>query len=227
MTGTLINVTTVLVGSSAGLAIRSRLPDRFRGIALRLLGCVTLVLGAQMTFRKCNLLIVVTSLALGMLAGTLLRIQDRLERGARWLQQRFTRADQTSRVAEGFLDASLLFCVGPMTILGSIQDGLTGDYHLIAVKAMMDGVAAVALSSTLGWGVLLSAFTVLVIQGGITLGAQAASAIFTEAMIGQFTPVGGVLVICIGVSLTGIKKLPVADYLPAIFIAPALVRLLL
>ena len=226
MTGTVINVATVLVGSAAGLAIRSRLPDHFRNIALKLLGGVTLVLGAQMTFRKCSVLIVATALALGMLAGTLLRIQDRLERGARWLQRRFARADQTSRVAEGFLDASLLFCVGPMTILGSIQDGLTGDYHLIAVKALMDGVAAMALSSALGWGVLLSAFTVLFIQGGITLGAQAASAIFTEAMVTQFTPVGGVLVICIGVSLTGLRKLPVADYLPAFFIAPVLVRLL-
>jgi uncharacterized membrane protein YqgA involved in biofilm formation len=147
-----------------------------------------------------------------------------LERAAQHLQGRFVRREEGSEIAEGFITTSLLFCVGPMTIIGSMQDGLTGDYHLIVVKAAMDGVAALAFAAGLGWGVALSAGTVLVVQGGITLGAQALSALLTAPMVTEGSATGGALVMAIGVTLLGLKKLPVADYLPAIFLAPVVAR---
>jgi hypothetical protein len=226
VTGVWLNTAAVLAGGVAGLALKSRLPERAQQIALRVLGAVTLALGAHMTARKCNVPVVLTALALGMATGSLLRIQRRLENAAQRLLQKFPARGDSSRIAEGFVATSLLFCVGPMTIIGSIQDGLSGDYRLIAVKAAMDCVAAMAFASTMGWGVLLSAGTVLVVQGGITLGAGRLAGVFTEAMVAQFTPVGGALVICIGLSLTGMKKLPVADYLPAILYAPLLIGLM-
>lgn len=226
MTGALLNTATVLVGGGAGLALKSRLPERVQTVALRVLGVVTLVLGAKMIMGTRNVLVLVTALAAGMAVGTLLRVQSRLEAAAQRAQQRLVRGDHTSRIAEGFVAASLLFCVGPMTIVGSLQDGLTGDYRLIAIKSMMDGVAAFAFAASTGWGVLLSAITVLVVQGGLTLGAQSLSGFFTRPLIAETSAVGGALVVCIGIGLSGLKKLPVADYLPAVVFAPLVARLL-
>ncbi len=162
------------------------------------------------------------ALAAGIGIGTLLRLQQRLERGAQALLNRFSQPGQSTRLAEGFITTTLLFCVGPMTIIGSIQDGLTGDFHLIAVKALMDGVAACAFAATLGWGVLLSAGSVLIIQGGITLSAEMVRGFFTPPLVAELTAAGGALVLCIAVDLLGWKRLPVADYLPAIILAPLL-----
>ena len=224
MTGALLNVATVVLGGTLGLSIKSKLPDKTQRIALRVLGVVTLVLGTKMTLGTRNVLVLVTALGLGMALGTLLQIQSRLERAAQRLQQKLAKPGNSARIAEGFITTSLLFCVGPLTIVGSIEDGLTGNYRLIAVKAVMDGIAALAFAAGLGWGVLLSAITVLIVQGGITLGAQALSGFFTPPLVAECSAAGGVLVLCIGVELVGIKKLPVADYLPAIVLAPLLAR---
>lgn len=225
MTGALINTATVLAGGAAGLTLKSKLPEPVQRAGFQLLGIVTLVLGVKMAVGTHNLFVVVTALAAGMASGSLLKIQQRLERAAQRLQQRFVSNGESSRIAEGFITTSLLFCVGPMTIVGSIQDGLIGDYKLIAIKSAMDGIAAMAFAAGLGWGVLLSAATVLVVQGGITLGANALSGFFTDPLIAETSAVGGVLVVCIGIGLLGLKKLPVADYLPAILFAPLLARL--
>lgn len=226
MTGALLNTATVLAGGSVGLALKSRLPERVQTVTLRILGVVTLVLGAKMIIETKDVLVFGAALAAGVATGTLLRIQSRLEDAAQWAQRRFARGDGSSGIAEGFVAASVLFCVGPMTIIGSLKDGLTGDYALIAVKSMMDGVAALAFAASTGWGVLLSAVTVLVVQGGITLGARALSGLFTPPLVAETSAVGGALVVCIGLGLTGLKKLPVADYLPAVVFAPFLARLL-
>jgi hypothetical protein len=225
MIGALINAATVLAGGAAGLTLKSKLPERAQRVGLQVLGVVTLVLGVKMTVGTRNVFVVVTALAAGMASGSLLRIQQRLEHAAQWLQQRIVSRRESSGIAEGFITASLLFCVGPMTIVGSIQDGLIGDYKLIAIKSAMDGIAAMAFATGLGWGVLLSAATVLVVQGGITLGANSLIGCFTEPLVAEMSAVGGVLVVCIGIGLLGLKKLPVADYLPAIFFAPLLARL--
>jgi len=231
VTGALLNTATVLVGGTLGLLLGPKLPERTQRVAMRLLGCVTLAIGGKMTFDACKtfgvreFIFLLVALAAGIAVGSLLRIQFRIEQFAQRLLKRFSapnKPNKPSRVAEGWVSTGLLFCVGPMTIIGSLQDGLTGDYKLIAMKAMLDGVASVGFAATFGWGVLLSALSVLIVQGSITLGANAVGGFFSDAVLAQIGAAGGVLVICIGLTLTGIKKLPVADYLPALVLSPVL-----
>ncbi len=225
MTGALLNTATVLAGSALGSGLKSKLPVRAQPIAFRVLGILTLALGIKMLLGTENILALITALALGMGVGSLLKIQRNLETAARRLNQLLAKNGEASKAAEGFVAASLLFCVGPMTIVGSLQDGLSGDYGLIAIKSLMDGIASMAFAAGYGWGVTFSAVTVLVVQGGLTLGAATLSRFFTEPLIQQTSAVGGALVICIGIGLIGIRKLPVADYLPALLFAPLVLRL--
>jgi hypothetical protein len=222
MTGALLNTATVLLGASTGLLLKSKLPERAQRIIMRVLGVVTLCLGAKMVLETRNIPVLVSALVLGVAVGTVLKIQQRLESATQRLLQRFSKPGEPNKIAEGFLDTSLLFCIGPMTVLGSIQDGLSGDCKLIAIKSALDGVASVGFAASMGWGVLLSAVSVLVVQGSITLGASGLQEYFTPPLVAEFSATGGALVICIGITLTGIRKLPVADYLPAIVFAPLL-----
>jgi len=237
MTGTILNVATVLVGSVLGTVLGNRLPEKVRETVVHGLGLTTLVIGLSLALKTQNILIALASILLGGISGELLGIEAALERLGRWLEARSSRlklpgsaatADSTSRTANfvrGFLTASLLFCVGPMTIMGSIQDGLTGDFTLLAIKSTMDGFAALAFASSLGWGVMFSALTVLVYQGGITLGAGWLKAALTDPMINEMTAVGGILMLGIGFGLLEIKRIRVGNLLPALFIAPLIVAL--
>ncbi len=237
MTGTILNVATVLVGSVLGTVLGNRLPEKVRETVVHGLGLTTLVIGLSLALKTQNILIALASILLGGISGELLGIEAALERLGRWLEARSSRlklpgsaatADSTSRTANfvrGFLTASLLFCVGPMTIMGSIQDGLTGDFTLLAIKSTMDGFAALAFASSLGWGVMFSALTVLVYQGGITLGAGWLKAALTDPMINEMTAVGGILMLGIGLGLLEVKRIRVGNLLPALFIAPLIVAL--
>ena len=237
MTGTILNVATVLVGSVLGTVLGNRLPEKVRETVVHGLGLTTLVIGLSLALKTQNILIALASILLGGISGELLGIEAALERLGRWLEARSSRlklpgsaatADATSRTADfvrGFLTASLLFCVGPMTIMGSIQDGLTGDFTLLAIKSTMDGFAALAFASSLGWGVAFSALTVLFYQGGITLGAGWLKAALTDPMINEMTAVGGILMLGIGFGLLEIKRIRVGNLLPALFIAPLIVAL--
>jgi uncharacterized membrane protein YqgA involved in biofilm formation len=236
-TGTIINVVTVLVGGMLGMLLGARLSERMRETIMHGLGLLTLVIGIQLSFETNNVLIVLTSLLLGGIAGEWLRIEDRLNQLGRWLDHKtagdsdLSASDRlhgvahagTSRFSRAFLTASLLFCVGPMTILGSIQDGLSGDYTLLAIKATLDGFAALAFASTMGPGVLFSALTVLVYQGALTLGAGWASVVLTDPMIAEMTATGGVLMLALGLGLLGIKQIRAGNLLPAIVVAPIIV----
>ncbi len=231
MTGTIINVITVLVGGTLGLFFGARLPDRVRETVVGALGLFTLALGLQMFLKSENAILVLGSLLLGGLLGEWWHIEERLSRLGSWLEERFApstaEADpQGSRFVRGFLTASLLFCVGPMTILGSIQDGLTGDYSLLAVKSIMDGFAALAFASTFGPGVLFAALTVLLYQGGLSLGAAQLQSVVTPAMMNEMTAAGGVILLALAVSsLLEIKRLRSGNLLPALLVAPLLVAL--
>jgi hypothetical protein len=160
----------------------------------------------------------------GGLVGEIIRIQDGLEKIGSSLQSLLP--GTRSHVGEGFVTASLVFCVGPMAILGAIQDGLTGDYRLLAIKSMLDGFAAVAFSATLGWGVALSALTIFLYQGGVTLFAHSLSVMLTEPMIGEMTATGGIIIVGIGIKLLDIKDIRLASFLPALVAAPLLVALI-
>lgn len=225
--GTLLNVFTVLLGGTLGLLLGGRLPDRMRETVLWALGLFTTGLGLKMFFETHNALIVLGSLLLGGLLGEWWRVQDRLHTLGAWLEARVaaqTATDSAARFIRGFVSASLLFCVGPMTVLGSIQDGLTGDFQTLAVKAVMDGFAALAFASSMGVGVLFSALVVLLYQGALTLLAAQAQAWLTPAMLTEMTATGGVMIMAIGVgALLELRPIRVANYLPALALAPVLV----
>lgn len=226
MVGTLINVATVVVGSGAGLAVGRRLPERVRGTVLSGLGLMTLVIGMSMALRTQNPLLLLASLLLGGLIGEWLGLEERLQALGRWLETRVAgNGGEGSTFVKGFVTASLVFCVGPMTILGSIQDGLTGNYTLLAIKATLDGFAALAFSTSLGIGVMFAALTVLVYQGALTLGAGLVKAVLTEAMITEMTAVGGTMILGIGLLLLDLKRVRVASFLPGLLVAPILVAL--
>lgn len=226
MTGTLINTGAVLAGTAIGVAAGSRLPESFHKRVLAGLGLVTLVVGVDLalSWRDTSPLYVLGAVLLGGLAGEALGIEGRLAALGDAIQRRVSRGEGSS-VSEAFFTASLLFCVGPLTVVGSIQDGLTGNYDALATKALLDGFAAIALSATLGWGVGLAAVTVLVLQGGLSLGAGLFEDVLKGEALTALTSTGGVLIIGISLKLLELKDVKVGNFLPALLFAPALVGL--
>ncbi|HSK65472.1 MAG TPA: DUF554 domain-containing protein [Anaerolineales bacterium] len=226
MTGTFLNIATVILGSILGLIFGARIPDKLKSTVIAGMGLFTAAMGFQMFLSTENPLIVLGALLIGTLLGEWWRIEDGLHRLGEILEQRFSREedDGSNRFVRGFLTASLLFCVGPMTILGSIQDGLTGDYNLLAVKSVLDGFASIAFASTLGIGVAFSAIIILVYQGGISLLAGQLDAIVTPSMMNELTATGGVILIGLALSsLLEIKKIRVGNMLPGLAVAPLIV----
>ncbi len=230
MIGTLLNILAVLAGGGLGTWLGGRLPKRLQETVLWGLGLFTIAIGLQMTFESQNTLITLGSVLVGGLLGEWWNIEAGLKRLGEWLEARFARsanAEGTARFIKGFVSASLVFCVGPLTILGAIQDGLTGDYQLLAIKAVLDGFAALAFSASLGIGVLFSAVVILIYQGGLTLLAAQAQSLLTPSMISEMTAAGGLLIMGIGVgALLELRPIRVANYLPALFIAPLIVAIL-
>lgn len=234
MTGTLINAAAVLAGTAVGTLLGGRLPERIRETVMHGLGLFTLVLGVSQgleAFRpplsdvtRGAVLIILGSVLIGGVLGELLRIERGLDRAGEALKARFGRGQ--ARFTEGFVVASLVFCVGPLTILGSIQDGLSGDYQLLAIKSLLDGFGALAFASALGWGVGFSVITILVYQGALSLSATALAGAFSDAMIAAMSAVGGILIIGIGLRLLSLREVRVANLLPALVLAPAAVAAL-
>jgi uncharacterized protein len=225
MIGTLINTATVLVGGTVGTFLQSRFPEHIRQLVMWGVGLISLVIGMQMSLTTKNILIVLGSLMAGGICGEVLRLHDRLNRLGDILQVRLS-VTQDSMFSKGFVTASLLFCVGPMTILGALQDGLSGDYTLLASKASLDGFAALALAASMGWGVVCAALTVLLYQGVLTVGASLVKALLTTAMIAEMTATGGTLILALGLNLLDLTTIRVANFLPALVTAPLLVALL-
>lgn len=229
MTGTLLNIATVLLGGVIGLLFGARIPEKLKETIIAGMGLFTAAMGLQMFLNTENPLIVLGALLIGTLLGEWSRIEDGLHRFGEYLEQKFSRAedDGSNKFVRGFLTASLLFCVGPMTILGSIQDGLTGDYNLLAVKSVLDGFAAMAFASTLGVGVMFSTIIILVYQGGISLLAAQLDALVTPSMMNELTATGGVILLGLAISsLLEVKKIRVGNMLPALAIAPLIVWIL-
>jgi hypothetical protein len=233
MTGTIINIGTVLIGGLIGLLVGARFSERVRDTVISVLGLFTLAVGVLTFLDGVNvegerILIPLVSLLIGGMLGEWWRIEARLQDLGAALEKRFAGGDgeatQENQFIRGFLTASLLFCVGPLTILGSIQDGLTGDYELLAIKSVLDGFAAMALASTFGVGVLFSVLVVLVVQGGLTLLASQLQSFFTEVMIAELSVVGGILLLAIAIgSLLELRPIRTGNLLPALLVAPVLV----
>lgn len=235
MIGTLLNVITVAMGSTLGLLIGDRLPKNTQDSVITGLGLVTLVVGMQNAFLSGNIIIPLISLVIGVLIGEWVNVQQRLDNFAGWLQTKVGGKglggqpdgdmSDRERFINGFVTASLVFCIGPLTFIGSLQDGMSGDYQLLAIKSVLDGFASLAFAASLGVGVMFSIITIIVLQGGLAVTGYFAGAIMTDPMIDEMTATGGLLLIGLSLILLDIKKPRIANFLPALLIAPLLVAL--
>ena len=238
--GTILNVLAILVGAGLGVLIGHRLPERTRRTVTDALGLVTLVIGGLTIVALTDeayveavgsggtLLVVLGALLIGGIAGSLLRIEDRLEAFGGWLQSRFVRGEANAsraRFIEGFVDASLVFCIGPLAILGSLSDGLGQGIDQLALKSTLDGFASLAFAASLGWGVAASAIAVGVWQGTLTLLGALLGEFLSAALIASLTATGGVLLLGVGLRLLHLRQVPVGDLLPALLVAPLLTAL--
>ena len=222
MQGTAVNAAAIIIGSFVGLKAGHLISSRVRGTVMAGLGLAVLLIGVQLALKSREPMIIIGSLIGGGILGELLRIEARLEDLGNWIGDRFRGSGQ---VAEGFVTASLLYCVGAMAIMGALQDGLGSRPDILYAKAALDGIASVALASTLGIGVLFSALPLLAYQGAITLSASFAQELLTPAVVQEMNAVGGLLIVAIALDLLGLKRLPVGNLLPAVFLAPPLVML--
>lgn len=230
MTGTLINFAGIIAGGFLGLLLGSRLKEKLKQTIVNGLGLFTMVYAISLFFETQNALIVLGSLLIGILLGEWWRIEDGLTYLGIKLEERFNRSGQgdgSARFIKGFLTSTLLFCIGPMAILGSIQDGLTGDYNTLVVKSILDAFAALAFASSLGVGVLFSSVPVLLYQGTITLLAKQVQMVATPEMMNELSATGGVILAGLAISnILEIKKIRTGNFLPALLIAPLIVFLL-
>ena len=222
MLGVIVNVITVLVGSLVGLLFKKGIPEKVSKAAMIGLGACTLYIGISGSLCGENVLLLIAAVVLGAICGTLLDIDGAINRLAEKVENKFKKEGKKASVAEGLVSATLLFCVGSMTVTGSIQAGLTGDNSILITKATLDLVSSMMLASSLGIGVMLASVSVLVIQGGLVLLAGVISPFMSTGAINEMTCAGSLLIIMIGTNLMGITKLKVADYLPAILFAPIL-----
>jgi hypothetical protein len=239
MTGTLINVAAIVVGGVVGLTTAKDLSPGTQARVKLVLGLLVAYVGLSMTWQGLNgslwnhakqFCIIIAALMLGRWTGAKLQLQRRLNALGQSAKERFARGGggASDRVGEGFVTCTLLFCVGPMSILGALQDGLLGDYKTLALKSAMDGLATMAFSKVFGWGVLLAAIPVLAYQGTITILAKAAERWLQQpALLDAFSATGGMLVFCIALVVLDIKRVQLADYLPSLIYAPALAWALL
>lgn len=238
--GTLVNVATVLLGSAIGVLLGHRLPHRTRDVVTDALGLVTLLIAAlsaaavidpeleRAVGSSAPVLIVLGSLLAGGIGGSLLRIESRLEGFGGWLQARLSRgadSQERRRFVEGFVTASLVFCVGPLTVIGSLNDGLGNGADELFLKAALDGFASIAFAASLGWGVAASALAVLVVQGSLTALGAAVGTFLPDAHLAAMTAAGGLLLVGVAIRLLRIRSLPVGDLLPALVVAPLLTQL--
>ena len=219
MLGTIVNTIAVIIGASIGLLLKKGLPEKLEDTMMKGLGLCTLFLGIRGSLEGNNSLILIISMVVGALIGEGIDLDEKLNRFGKWLENKFKSKDGDKvSIAEGFVSASLLFCVGAMTVVGSLQSGLQGNHEMLFNKSMLDFVAAIIFASSMGVGVLFSAAFVLLYQGAITLAAQWVAPFLTDTIIAEMTCVGSVIIIGIGLNLLGITKLKVMNYVPAIFI---------
>jgi len=232
--GTVVNVVAILIGASLGVLVGDRLPQRTRDTVTNGLGLVVLVIAALNIVAVTDagfasavgapLLVVLGAVVIGSIIGSLLRIEDRLESVGGGIQRIFSRSagEGRRRFIEGFVDTSLLFCIGPLAILGSLSDGLGHGIDQLALKSMLDGFASLAFAASMGWGVAASAISVAVIQGLFTVLGAILGAFLASALIASITATGGVLLLAVGMRLLRIRPIPVGDMLPALLVAPLL-----
>jgi uncharacterized membrane protein YqgA involved in biofilm formation len=236
--GTVINVITVVIGSLLGLVIGHRFPERTRHVVTQILGLISLVIGAESIAQglsaafaeavgpSARLLIVLGALLIGGVFGSLIRLEDRLDGAADWLRVKFAKGADQHTFIEGAVTSTLIFCVGPLAILGSLSDGMGHGADQLIIKAVMDGFAAMAFATSLGIGVAFSAVPLALYQGGLTLLGFWLGNVLPQAHLDALTATGGVILLGLGLRLMNIKQVPIGDFLPSLIVAPVLVAAL-
>ncbi|NCO23901.1 MAG: DUF554 domain-containing protein [Candidatus Infernicultor aquiphilus] len=219
MKGTIVNVVAIFLGCSVGLILKSKFPEKIEKIIMQALGLASLLIGMQMAIKADNILLVIFSLVIGGVIGEIIDIEAGLERFGERIKRKFKSNNTSERFVEGFLTASLLYCVGSMAIMGAIKEGLSGNPDILYAKSLLDGVTSIAFTAAMGIGVLFSAIPVFLYQGGITLLSRTIKDFLSPEIINEMTAVGGILIWGIGFGLLGIKKIKVGNLLPAILVA--------
>lgn len=223
MLGTIVNVLTVLAGGTIGLFLKKGIREDISDMVMKGLALCTIYIGVSSALEGQNTLITIISIVLGAIIGSLLDLDGKLNRFANVLEARFKKEGEKVSIAEGFITASLVFCVGAMTIVGSLQSGLTGDHTMLFTKATLDFVSSMIYAASLGIGVLFAAAFVFAFQGGIALAAQWIAPFLNDVVIAEMTCAGGLLILGLGLNLMGVTKLKLMNYLPAIFLPIGLV----
>ena len=225
MIATLVNCATVIAGSLLGLLLHRKVKEEYRTIIYIGAGLISLILGTKMAFESAKIVFLALSLILGGILGQWWNIEGGILKFGAFLKRVFVRGSEESSFAFGFLNASVLFCVGAMTLVGAFKAGAQGDYTLILTKSVMDGFMAVVLTAAMGIGVAFSALTILVYQGGLTLAAGLLEPLVSDSLLAELTGAGGALVIIIGINLLGLREIRTANFLPALIIITVLVSL--
>ncbi|WP_160671187.1 DUF554 domain-containing protein [Clostridium sp. C8-1-8] len=218
MLGTLVNFGAIIAGSVLGLLLKGGIPEKISKTIMNGLALCVLYIGISGTLKGDNPLLIIISIAAGALIGELVDIDNLLNRFGIFVEQKFNKITKNSPIAEGFVTSSLLFCVGAMAIVGSLQSGLQGNHTVLFNKSILDGISAIVFASSLGIGVVLSAFAVLLYQGSITMLASLLQGALTTAVINNMTAVGSLLIIGLSFNMLGITKIKVANLLPAIIV---------
>lgn len=220
MLGVLINSVAIVIGSLIGLIFKNKISERISKPVMIGLGVCILYIGISGSLVGENVLIAISSIVLGVITGTIIKIDDAVNKLANKIEQKFKKENNTESLSEGMVTATLLFCVGAMTVTGSIQAGLTGDNSILITKAILDLISSIMLTASLGRGVMLSSISVFILQGTLVLLASVIAPYISDIVINEITCVGSLLIILIGTNLMGITKVKVADFLPAIVFAP-------
>lgn len=226
LTGTIVNSLTIIAGTVVGLLLGKFIPDRFNDAISKGIALCVLYIGVDGMLAGENALISILSIVLGVILGELLRLDDRIRSLGDWVERRFAGKHTKGSISEGFVSASLLFCVGAMAIMGALDSGLLRDHSTLYAKAMLDGITSIVYSSTMGVGVALSAIPVFLYQGAIALGASFIEPFLTPVVIAEMKCVGSILIVGLSLNLLGLTKIKVMNYVPAVFLPLLLCRFL-
>lgn len=216
--GTIVNVAAILLGGCVGLLVHRGIPKRLSDALMCAVGFCTMYIGITGALDGTNTLVVVLSLVIGALVGELLSLEDRLNKLGKKIENRFVKEGKTSSLAKGFVSASLLYCVGTMAIVGSLQSGLANNHQMLYMKAVLDGISSVIFVASFGWGAMLAVFPVFLYQGSITMLAQLVAPVLSESVIAQMNCVGSLLIIGLSLNLLQVAKIKVVNFVPAILV---------
>ncbi|QSZ28419.1 DUF554 domain-containing protein [Aceticella autotrophica] len=226
MLGTLVNTVSIIIGGTIGTLLKIGISDRFKKIIMQGLSLSVLVIGLDNALKYKNLLLVIISIVIGCIIGEAIDIERLLNNFGNSIEKKFAKNDGNSNISKGFVTTSLIYCVGAMSIVGALKDGLQGDHSILYAKSMLDGISAIIFGSTFGIGVVLSSVSVFLYQGIITIGSSFLQELLTKSIIVDMSAIGGILIIGISLNILNIIKIKVGNMLPAIFI-PIVYQLLL